>query len=154
MSSLQKEWSQVAVSPHRREGPDASAEVAVRLADFVLRRPSSVFPQTVLHRASYLLLDTMGIAIAAGPMEAGRIARDAATLLYGSNDPRHSARMLFDGRRVSMAGAAYAAATQIDNLDGHDGYSPTKGHIGVVIVPALAALAEARPELSGPEALA
>lgn len=142
------------MSPHRREGPDASADVAIRLADFVLRRPASVFPQAVLEQARYLLLDTMGIAIAAGPMQAGRIARDAATLLYGSSDPQHSARMLFDGRRVSIAGAAYAAATQIDNLDGHDGYSPTKGHIGVVVVPALAALAEARPDLSGPEALA
>lgn len=144
----------MAVSPHRREGPDASANVAVRLADFVLRRPASVFPEAVLEKASYLLLDTMGIAVAAGPMEAGRIARDAAALLYGSTDPRHAARMLFDGRRVSLAGAAFAAATQIDNLDGHDGYSPTKGHIGVVTVPALAALAEARPDLTGPEALA
>lgn len=144
----------MAVSSHRREGPDASGDVAVRLADFVLRRPASVFPEAVLERASYLLLDTLGIAVAAGPMDAGRIARDAATLLYGSSDPRYSARMLFDGRRVSMAGAAYAAATQIDNLDGHDGYSPTKGHIGVVVVPTLAAMAEARPDLAGPEALA
>lgn len=142
------------MSPHRREGPDASAETALRLADFVLRRPASVFPQAVLEQARYLLLDTIGIAIAAGPMEAGRIARDTATLLYNSSDPRHSARMLFDGRRASLAGAAYACATQIDNLDGHDGYSPTKGHIGVVVVPALAALAEQLPELSGPEALA
>nr|WP_210328723.1 MmgE/PrpD family protein [Mesorhizobium amorphae] len=124
------------------------------MADFVLRRPASVFPTAVLEQARYLLLDTIGIAIAAGPMEAGRIARDAATLLYGSSDPQHSARMLFDGRRVSIAGAAYATATQIDNLDGHDGYSPTKGHIGVVVVPALAALAESRPDLTGPEALA
>lgn len=144
----------MAVSPHRREGPDASADVAVRLADFALRRPASVFPEEALERAAYLLLDTMGIAIAAGPMDAGRIAREAAALLYGSNDPGHSARMLFDGRRVSIAGAAFAAATQIDNLDGHDGYSPTKGHIGVVTVPTLAALAESRPDLTGPEALA
>ncbi|WP_328824850.1 MmgE/PrpD family protein [Mesorhizobium neociceri] len=144
----------MAVSPHRREGPDASAETAVRVADFVLRRPASVFPAAVLDQARYLLLDTIGIAIAAGPMEAGRIARDTATLLYNSNDPKHCARMLFDGRRASTAGAAYAAATQIDNLDGHDGYSPTKGHIGVVVVPALAALAEQLPELSGPDALA
>lgn len=142
------------MSPHRREGPDASAETAVRLADFVLRRPASVFPQAVLEQARYLLLDTIGVAIAAGPMEAGRIARDTATLLYNSSDPKHSARMLFDGRRASLAGAAYACATQIDNLDGHDGYSPTKGHIGVVMVPALAALAEQLPELSGPDALA
>jgi 2-methylcitrate dehydratase PrpD len=120
----------------------------------VLRRPASAFPEPVLERASYLLLDTMGIAIAAGPMDAGRIARDTAALLYGSSDPEHTARMLFDGRRVSTAGAVFAAATQIDNLDGHDGYSPTKGHIGVVVVPTLAALAESRPDLTGPEALA
>ncbi|MCV3205640.1 MmgE/PrpD family protein [Mesorhizobium sp. YC-39] len=144
----------MAVPSHRREGPDTSTSVAIRLADFVLRRPPAVFPAPVLEQARYLLLDTLGIAIAAGPMEAGRIARDTAALLYGSTDPLHSARMLFDGRRASIAGAAYAAATQIDNLDGHDGYSPTKGHIGVAVVPALAALAEARPDLEGPEALA
>ncbi|MBZ9676245.1 MmgE/PrpD family protein [Mesorhizobium sp. ES1-1] len=144
----------MAVPSHRREGPDASSSVAVRLADFVLRRPANVFPAPVLEQARYLLLDTLGIAIAAGPMEAGRIARDTAPLLYGSADPLYSARMLFDGRRASIAGAAYAAATQIDNLDGHDGYSPTKGHIGVAVVPALAALAESLPDLSGPEALA
>ncbi len=87
---------QVAVS-HRREGPDASTSVAIRLADFVLRRPAAVFPAPVLEQARYLLLDTLGIAIAAGPMEAGRIARDTAALLYGSADPLYSARMLFDG---------------------------------------------------------
>ena len=101
-----------------------------------------------------MVLDTMGVLIASGPMNAGVIARDTAALLYSSNDPAHSARMLFDGRRVSMAGAAYAAATQTDNLDGHDGYNPTKGHIGVVVVPALAILAQHCPDLSGPEALA
>ncbi|TIU85749.1 MAG: MmgE/PrpD family protein, partial [Mesorhizobium sp.] len=52
------------------------------------------------------------------------------------------------------AGAAFAAATQTDNLDGHDGYPPTKGHIGVAVIPALLALAEEKPELTGPEALA
>ena len=61
---------------------------------------------------------------------------------------------MFDGRRVSLAGAAFAAATQTDNLDGHDGYSPTKGHMGVVVVPTVAALAEGLPALTGPEALA
>lgn len=87
-------------------------------------------------------------------MQAGQIARESAVALFGAGDPGLSARMLFDGRRVSVAGAAYAAATQTDNLDGHDGYNPTKGHIGVVVVPALAALAETIQDFSGPEALA
>lgn len=62
--------------------------------------------------------------------------------------------MLFDGRRASIAGAAFAGATEIDNLDGHDGYNPTKGHIGVAVVPSLIAVAEHVRELSGRDALA
>ena len=144
----------VARLPQRREGSGTSPGVFDRLADFVLRRPADVFPEAVLMRARYLLLDTLGVAIAAAPMEAGRIARDAAPMLYGTDDARYRARMLFDGRQASLAGAAFAVATQIDNLDGHDGYSPTKGHIGVAVVPALAALAEQRPDLGGRDALA
>lgn len=136
------------------EGPDASPEAFDRLADFVLRRPVGDIPEEVLQRARFLLLDTLGVAIAAGPMDAGRIARDAAPLIYGASEERYRARMMFDGRRASLAGAAFAVATQIDNLDGHDGYSPTKGHIGVAVVPALAALAEQMPDLGGREALA
>ena len=136
------------------KGHGDSEGVLERVVDFVLGRGAKDFPAAVLETASYLFLDTLGIAAAAGPMEAGVIVRDVAALLYGSGDERHSARMLFDGRRVSVAGAAYAAATQTDNLDGHDGYSPTKGHIGVAVVPALAALAQVRPDLTGPEALA
>lgn len=135
-----------------RKKPATSTYDAVE--EFSLWRSADTFPDTVLRKAGLLFLDTLGVAIAAAPMQAGRIARDVAVLLYGAGERNSSARMLFDGRRVSVAGAAYAAATQIDNLDGHDGYNPTKGHIGVVVTPALAALAETRPDLSGPEALA
>lgn len=124
------------------------------VAEFVLRRPVSAFPADVLRAAALQFLDTIGIAAAASPIEAGVIARNVATALYCAGDGTRAARMLFDGRRVSLAGAAFAAATQTDNLDGHDGYSPTKGHIGVAVVPALAALGEMLPELGGPEALA
>ncbi|WP_368912022.1 MmgE/PrpD family protein [Taklimakanibacter deserti] len=139
---------------HQPEMSGAGVGVCAKIADFALRKPAPSFPAEALRAAALQLLDTMGIVIAAAPMEAGRIARETAALLYGTGASRHSARMLFDGRRVSVAGAAFAAATQTDNLDGHDGYSPTKGHMGVAMVPALAALAEAAPQLTGPEALA
>ena len=133
---------------------DAAAEDALsRVARFALHLSPSDMPQDVLERAGLLLLDTLGICAAAGPMQAGILARDTAVALFGAGEPALAARMLFDGRRVSLAGAVFAAATQTDNLDGHDGYNPTKGHIGVVTVPTLAALAEHR-DLSGPEALA
>ncbi|WP_164660604.1 MmgE/PrpD family protein [Tropicibacter sp. Alg240-R139] len=124
-----------------------------RIADFTLDLTPDQLPDTTREAAALMLLDTLGITIGSGPMEAGVIARDTAALLYGSSDPSFTARMMFDGRPVSIAGSAYASATQTDNLDGHDGYNPTKGHIGVVIVPALAALAEVIQDVSGPEAL-
>lgn len=124
-----------------------------RIADFSLNLAPEDLPETTRKAAALMLLDTLGITVGAGPMEAGVIARDTASLLYGSRDPTVTARMMFDGRPVSIAGAAYAAATQTDNLDGHDGYNPTKGHIGVVVVPTLAALAQVIPGISGPEAL-
>jgi len=62
--------------------------------------------------------------------------------------------MMFDGRAASVAGAAFAAAAQIDNLDAHDGYNPTKGHLGVAIIPALIAFAQSVGTVTGAEALA
>ncbi len=124
------------------------------IARFVLTRGADDMPETCLNMAALLLLDTLGVAIAAQPMEAGRIARDTACAIYGAGTPPETAAHLFDGRTTSIAGAAFAAATQIDNLDGHDGYNPTKGHIGVVAVAALAALAQRLPDLGGRDALA
>jgi 2-methylcitrate dehydratase PrpD len=61
--------------------------------------------------------------------------------------------MLFDGRAASIPGAIFALASQIDNLDAHDGYNPTKGHIGCAVVPALLAFAQAHPDLKARDAL-
>ena len=124
------------------------------VCDFTLRRAPKDIPSATLANASLLLLDTLGIAAASVVLDSGRIARDVASCLYAAGSDEYRARMLFDGRSLSLAGAVYAAATQIDNLDGHDGYNPTKGHIGVVTVPTLSALAEAAPKLTGPDALA
>lgn len=125
-----------------------------RVSDFVLGTAPADIPQSALDRAALHCLDTLGICAAATLMEAGRIARDVAWRLYGAGADRESSPMLFDGRRVSLAGALFAAATQTDNLDGHDGYNPTKGHIGVVTAPALAVLGQCDPALSGRDALA
>lgn len=133
--------------------PSPSSAFA-RLAGFALRGRPDDIPASTMERAALLLLDTLGICAASTPMQAGRIARDTALALYGSSEPAMSAPMLFDGRPASLAGAAFAAAPQTDNLDGHDGFNPTKGHIGVAVVPALAVLARHLPRLRGPEALA
>src|SRR6266496_5767789 len=66
----------------------------------------------------------------------------AATQLCGRD---RNARILFDGRRSGLAGAAFAGASTIDALDGHDGHVLTKGHAGAAILPALLALADTHP---------
>ena len=124
-----------------------------QVTDFVFSLAPENVPAAAQRAAALMCLDTLGVAAAATPMQAGRIGRDTAALLHAAGAPSHAAPMLFDGRRVSLAGAAYAAATQTDNLDAHDGYNPVKGHIGVVIIPALLALAEQADDMDGDTAL-
>lgn len=121
------------------------------IADFALTRRE--MPQSALEMAATLLLDTVGVAAGAAGLDAGRIARDHSFNFHAARSPEHAAHMMFDGRTASIPGAAFAAATQIDNLDGHDGLNATKGHIGCAVVPALFAFAENRPHLTGREAL-
>jgi 2-methylcitrate dehydratase PrpD len=125
-----------------------------RVRDLTFDRALADIPVAIRHFAALLLLDTIGVAAAARAMDAAQIARETALDLYSPRPGGPSARMLFDGRSASVAGAAFAAAAQIDNLDAHDGYNPTKGHIGVAVVPALLCFAQARRDLSGAEALA
>lgn len=122
------------------------------IAAFALGSDLSV-PDEALHHTATLLVDTLGVAAGAAALEVGHIARDFACDFHAAGTPDHAAHMLFDGRAVSLLGAAWALATQIDNLDGHDGYNPTKGHIGCAVVPALFAFAERNPDLTGRAAL-
>ncbi|MEZ5778610.1 MAG: MmgE/PrpD family protein [Paracoccaceae bacterium] len=135
-------------------GGTPRTDALAAVSEFALGVDPASIPASAMDRAALMLLDTLGICAAAGPMDAGRISREVAVRIFSAGGNGDAARMLFDGRKASLAGAVYAAASQIDNLDGHDGYNPTKGHIGVVAVPTLAALAEHLPNLTGPEALA
>ena len=114
--------------------------------------PLSV-PDSARDMAATLLIDTLGVAAGAVDLAPARIARDHAARFLAAPEAGDAATLLFDGRRASLAGAAFAAATQIDNLDAHDGYNPTKGHIGCAVVPALCAIAEHMPQLTARDAL-
>ena len=110
-------------------------------------------PDSARDMAATLLIDTLGVAAGAVDLAPARIARDHAARFLAAPSAGAAATLLFDGRRASLAGAAFAAATQIDNLDAHDGYNPTKGHIGCAVVPALCAFAEHMPQLTARDAL-
>jgi len=108
---------------------------------FIVQEMTSSIPPEAIHAAKRSLLDLLGVAAAGRMTTASNIAHDVAGVLWSAG-PR-SATLVFDGRTVSPAGAAFAGAQTIDSFDAHDGFKPAKGHAGVAILPALLAVAEA-----------
>lgn len=98
-------------------------------------------PDAVVAQARRCLLDLIGTAAGGSTTDVAHIMRDHAAKHYGAGEK--GARLLLDGRRVSPIGAALAGAALIDSLDCHDGHVLTKGHVGVAVLPALLAFAEA-----------
>jgi 2-methylcitrate dehydratase PrpD len=97
-------------------------------------------PPDVVAQARRCLLDLIGVAAAGSRTRAAQIASNyAAAQLRGSET---EARILFDGRRASPAGAAFAGATTIDSFDAHDGHVMVKGHAGVAVLPTLLAMVD------------
>ncbi|HWZ73816.1 MAG TPA: MmgE/PrpD family protein [Casimicrobiaceae bacterium] len=110
------------------------------VASFVRGIAFADLPPDVALQATRCLLDLIGVAAAGTRTRASEIARSyAASQLCGRDE---TARILFDGRRAGIAGAAFAGATTIDAVDGHDGHVLAKGHAGVTILPALLALCD------------
>ena len=122
-------------------------------SDFVLHTKYEDIPVDVIERAKDLILDLIGVSAAAHAIKASTLGRETAVRLFNTTTEDNKARILFDGRTASLAGAAYAGATQIDSLDAHDGYSTAKGHAGCGLFPAVLAFAEKNPHFSGRDLL-
>lgn len=95
-------------------------------------------PADVVAQAQRCLLDLTGVAAAGSRTPAAAIANAYAIRQLAGRD--HDSRILLDGRRAGLAGAAFAGATTIDAFDAHDGHVLTKGHAGVAVLPALLAV--------------
>src|SRR4029453_12996101 len=116
----------------------ASEDVAGNIGEFVRDLDFGELPADVVAQAQRCMLDLIGVAAAGSRTRAAGIANAyAATQMCGSD---RDARILFDGRRASLAGAAFAGASTIDAFDAHDGHPLTKGHAGAAILPAILAL--------------
>jgi 2-methylcitrate dehydratase PrpD len=123
----------------------------VDVATFVRALAFDDMPDDVVARAKWCLRDLIGIGAAAARLPSARIVDTYAAAHMTSADAQ--ARLLFDGRRASRAGAAFAGAATIDALDGHDGHVLTKGHAGVAALPTLLAMADAGAACDGREFL-
>jgi 2-methylcitrate dehydratase PrpD len=113
------------------------------------------FPTDVQRMAQRCLLDLIGTAAAGRQTRLADIISNHAVRMFGASQAGDRARILFDGRAASLAGAALAGGMIIDSFDAHDGHVLTKGHAGCAVLPGLLALAD-RPDqpMSGREFLA
>ncbi|MBC6439562.1 MAG: MmgE/PrpD family protein [Rhodospirillales bacterium] len=118
----------------RPDYTELAPESATRISDFVLGLSYDGLPDEVKHRARLHLLDLIGVAASSIRTPLSGIVRDHAVAMFGAGN--RVARIMFDGRGASPAGAALAGGMSIDAVDAHDGEPPTKGHIGVAILPA------------------
>jgi 2-methylcitrate dehydratase PrpD len=130
----------------------AAVEDAADVPGFIRAVTFDSLPEDVVRQGRRCLLDLIGVAAGGARMPAASIANTYAATQMTS---RHAeARLLFDGRRASRAGAAFAGASTIDALDAHDGHVLTKGHAGVAALPALLAAIDGGAECGGAEFLA
>ncbi|MEO5764566.1 MAG: MmgE/PrpD family protein [Casimicrobiaceae bacterium] len=104
---------------------------------FVLKLAFADLPDDVVEQAQRCTLDLIGVAAAGSRTTGARLVNAYASSQFAGRD--REARILFDGARAGLAGAAFAGATTIDAFDAHDGHVLTKGHAGVAILPALLA---------------
>ncbi len=103
--------------------------------DFIHNMSWEQLPEAVQNQARRCLLDTLGAAIAGRRTELSGIIHDFAAMTFPGGD----SPLWGDGRLATPPGAALANGMTVDALDIHDGFSLTKGHAGVAVIPAAVA---------------
>lgn len=125
-------------------GSAVAAPLASRgpcFAEFVNGLSYGDLPIPVRLQAKRCVLDLVGCAAAGSATPLSGIIRKHVVEQFGAGGP--GARIIFDGRRVSPAGAALAGGMIIDSFDAHDGHVLTKGHAGAAVLPGLLAVQDA-----------
>ena len=92
----------------------------------------SALPAPVQAQTKLALRDLIGVAAGGMGTRLSAKIRAHAADQFGGAQP-----MLFDARSASAAGVALATGMTIDALDGHDGFNPSKGHIGCPLFAAM-----------------
>lgn len=126
----------------RRETTAEASSHAISFSEFAGSLTYDAIPEEVRAILRRSFADILGVAAVGATTEISAITRKVADRLWRSSPEIGAARMIFDGRPVSPAGAAFAGAFTIDSIDGHDGTSPCKGHAGSAVFPALLAVAD------------
>ncbi|KQW54566.1 MmgE/PrpD family protein [Variovorax sp. Root411] len=115
------------------------SEVMNTFASFASKIRFEDLPQTVVRETKRMLLDSIGVAIAAQAIDKGRLCTDVSLRLGG----RPEATILGAHGKVSASNAALANGELINALD-YDALFIPGGHVAPYVVPAILAMAEAQ----------
>ena len=116
-----------------------SATIAQTLGEFAVTQTHDRLPDAVRHSVCQRTLDTLGIMVAATPLDTSRAIRDYATELGG----RPQAHAVGVREALPAELAALVNGTLAHSLDYDDTHLPSVLHPSASIVPAALAVAEA-----------
>ncbi len=119
------------------------------VAEFVSELQIEAIPAEVRERIKLLMLDSLGCAIYGASLPWSRILQD----VLAATDTSDSAGVWGTERRLSAPHAALVNGAQTQGFELDDVHRQGVMHVGAVTLPALFAIAEARPGMSGAELL-
>jgi 2-methylcitrate dehydratase PrpD len=126
-----------------------SEGVSVVLARHVAEFPAEALPPATRRAARRALLDGVGVMLAASGLSA-----DVAPFVALAREGQGVAPILGTGATTSPALAALANGAMAHALDFEDAFDAAPCHPNAALLPAVLAIAAARPETSGQELLA
>lgn len=134
---------------HAASGNNPNNPYTRGIAEFVSALSYEQIPQEVRHRNKLLMLDALGCALYGADLEWSRILQDTLEKI----DATRTCSLWGTRHRLSAPHAALVNGTQVQGFELDDVHRAGVLHVGAVVLPALIAVAELNPGLSGREFL-
>jgi 2-methylcitrate dehydratase PrpD len=120
------------------------------IAEFVSNLQYDAIPAEVRSRIKLLMLDSLGCALYGADLEWTRILQET----LGNVDTTRACAVWGTDRKLSAPHAALVNGTQVQGFELDDVHRAGVLHVGAVVLPALIAVTELKPGMSGKEFLA
>jgi aconitate decarboxylase len=120
------------------------------IAEFVAKLQYEHVPPQVVQRIKLLMLDSVGCALYGASLPWSRILQKSLAAV----DTSTGSAVWGTGQRLSAPHAALVNGTQVQGFELDDVHRQGVLHVGAVVLPALVAITESRPQMSGKEFLA
>jgi aconitate decarboxylase len=120
------------------------------IAEFVSNLKYEAIPEDVRSRIKLLMLDSLGCALYGADLEWSRILQDT----LGKVDTTRTCAVWGTKKKLSAPHTALVNGTQVQGFELDDVHRAGVLHVGAVVLPALIAVTELKPGMSGKEFLA